>query len=155
MNPSSSPGWYRERAPGRLINYGVSIGYIGVRMLALISQARQRGLDVTTEAYPYNRGSTRIESALDDNWERMSDEDVLTGARSLRPRGEGHRASVERHGHANAPMRRCAQCANDCANARIRNPRMNRPIPNPQSAMDRLTARQQPASASSPCPGRT
>lgn len=46
------------------------------RMLALISEARQRGLDVTTEAYPYNRGSTRIESALYDNWERMSDEDI-------------------------------------------------------------------------------
>jgi len=46
------------------------------RMLALISEARQRGLDVTTEAYPYNRGSTRIESAVYDNWERMSDEDI-------------------------------------------------------------------------------
>ncbi|MCC7033572.1 MAG: amidohydrolase family protein [Acidobacteria bacterium] len=46
------------------------------RMLVLISEARQRGLDVTTEAYPYNRGSTRIESALYDNWERMSDEDI-------------------------------------------------------------------------------
>jgi len=46
------------------------------RMLVLISEARQRGLDVTTEAYPYNRGSTRIESAVYDNWERMSDEDI-------------------------------------------------------------------------------
>jgi len=46
------------------------------RMLALITDAQRRGLDVTTEAYPYNRGSTRIESALYDNWERMSDDDI-------------------------------------------------------------------------------
>jgi N-acyl-D-aspartate/D-glutamate deacylase len=43
------------------------------RMLQLIGEAQARGLDVTTEAYPYNRGSTRIESALYDNWQQMSD----------------------------------------------------------------------------------
>jgi N-acyl-D-aspartate/D-glutamate deacylase len=43
------------------------------RMLQLIGEAQTRGLDITTEAYPYNRGSTRIESALYDNWEQMSD----------------------------------------------------------------------------------
>lgn len=43
------------------------------RMLQLIGEAQTRGLDVTTEAYPYNRGSTRIESALYDNWQQMSD----------------------------------------------------------------------------------
>lgn len=42
-------------------------------MLQLVAEARARGLDVTTEAYPYNRGSTRIESALYDNWEQLSD----------------------------------------------------------------------------------
>jgi len=46
------------------------------RMLALIGDAQARGIDVTTEAYPYNRGSTRIESALYDNWERMTDEEI-------------------------------------------------------------------------------
>jgi N-acyl-D-aspartate/D-glutamate deacylase len=46
------------------------------RMLALIGDAQSRGLDVTTEAYPYNRGSTRIESALYDNWERMTDAEI-------------------------------------------------------------------------------
>ena len=46
------------------------------RMLALIGDAQSRGIDITTEAYPYNRGSTRIESALYDNWERMSDADI-------------------------------------------------------------------------------
>jgi dihydroorotase len=36
--------------------------------LAMIRGARERGLDVTTEAYPYTAGSTRIESALFDHW---------------------------------------------------------------------------------------
>jgi dihydroorotase len=38
------------------------------RMLGIIEQARQRGLDVTTEAYPYTAGMTRIESFLFDSW---------------------------------------------------------------------------------------
>jgi N-acyl-D-aspartate/D-glutamate deacylase len=46
------------------------------RMLELIGEAQQRGMDVTTEAYPYNRGSTRIESSLYDNWQEMSDEAI-------------------------------------------------------------------------------
>ncbi len=37
--------------------------------LAAIDAARADGLDVTTEAYPYTAGSTRLESALfDDGW---------------------------------------------------------------------------------------
>jgi len=36
--------------------------------------ARERGLDVTTEAYPYNRGSTLIESHLFDDWKSYPDE---------------------------------------------------------------------------------
>jgi N-acyl-D-aspartate/D-glutamate deacylase len=43
------------------------------RMLQMIGEAQARGFDVTTEAYPYNRGSTRIESSLYDNWEQRSD----------------------------------------------------------------------------------
>lgn len=46
------------------------------RMLAMIADAQKRGLDVTTEAYPYNRGSTRIESSLYDDWERLSAEAI-------------------------------------------------------------------------------
>ena len=45
-------------------------------MLQVIADANARGMDVTTEAYPYNRGSTGIESALYDNWERLSDEAI-------------------------------------------------------------------------------
>ena len=43
------------------------------RILQMIGEAQARKIDVTTEAYPYNRGSTRIESALYDNWQQMSD----------------------------------------------------------------------------------
>ena len=42
--------------------------------LALVEGARQRGLDVTTEAYPYSAGMTRIESALLDQFEGATDE---------------------------------------------------------------------------------
>jgi len=38
------------------------------RMLAMVADARKRGLDVTTEAYPYTAGATRIESAVLDEW---------------------------------------------------------------------------------------
>lgn len=37
--------------------------------MRLIRAARSQGIDVTTEAYPYTAGSTRIESALFDDWE--------------------------------------------------------------------------------------
>lgn len=42
--------------------------------LDMIRGAQARGLDVSTEAYPYTAGSTRIESALFDSWEGRSDE---------------------------------------------------------------------------------
>jgi N-acyl-D-aspartate/D-glutamate deacylase len=41
--------------------------------LQLIRGARERGLDVTTEAYPYTASSTLIESALFDSWEGADD----------------------------------------------------------------------------------
>ncbi|HUQ94791.1 MAG TPA: amidohydrolase family protein [Bryobacteraceae bacterium] len=37
-------------------------------MLDIIAEAREHGIDVTTEAYPYTAGSTRIESAVFDSW---------------------------------------------------------------------------------------
>lgn len=36
--------------------------------MQMIRGAQQRGLDVTTESYPYSAGSTLIQSALFDNW---------------------------------------------------------------------------------------
>ena len=39
-------------------------------LLEMITGARQRGLDVTTECYPYTAGMTKIESALfDEGWQ--------------------------------------------------------------------------------------
>jgi N-acyl-D-aspartate/D-glutamate deacylase len=40
-----------------------AMGYIG-EFLQLIAEARKRGVDVTTEAYPYNAGSTTIGAAV-------------------------------------------------------------------------------------------
>jgi dihydroorotase len=39
-----------------------------VRMLGIIAEARFRGVDITTECYPYTAGATRIESFLFDTW---------------------------------------------------------------------------------------
>ncbi len=44
-------------------------------VMEMIRGARERGVDVTTESYPYTAGSTRIESALFDAWEGLADED--------------------------------------------------------------------------------
>lgn len=41
--------------------------------LSMIEAARSRGQDVTTEAYPYEAGATRIESALFDEWASQDD----------------------------------------------------------------------------------
>jgi cytosine/adenosine deaminase-related metal-dependent hydrolase len=44
-----------------------------IHELDMIRGARTRGLDVTTEAYPYNRGMTEIQSALYNNRENEPD----------------------------------------------------------------------------------
>ena len=43
--------------------------------LNLIKRAQAEGVEVATECYPYNRGSTFIESHLFDEWEEYSDEE--------------------------------------------------------------------------------
>jgi len=63
-------------APLHIVHINSTGGNDVGRMLALITDAQTRAIDITTEAYPYNRGSTRIESALYDNWERLSDEEI-------------------------------------------------------------------------------
>ncbi len=61
-----------------------------VEFLALIDRSHSSGQDVTTEAYPYSAGNTRIESALFDDWESYPDERfqiyqwVATGERLTR-----------------------------------------------------------------------
>ena len=44
--------------------------------LARIERAQARGVDVTTEAYPYNRGSTLIQSHLFNQWQDYTDEEL-------------------------------------------------------------------------------
>ena len=44
--------------------------------LALIEQAQASGIDITVEAYPYNRGSTLIQSHLFNEWENYTDEEL-------------------------------------------------------------------------------
>jgi N-acyl-D-aspartate/D-glutamate deacylase len=42
-------------------------------MLEMIAGARKRGLDITTEAYPYTAGETRLDSAIfDGNWQQQT-----------------------------------------------------------------------------------
>jgi dihydroorotase len=43
--------------------------------LRKIDQARSLGIDVTTEAYPYEASMTKIESALFDDWESWDDDE--------------------------------------------------------------------------------
>ena len=44
--------------------------------LARIRAAQAEGVDITTECYPYNRGSSYIDSHAFDNWQEMSDEEI-------------------------------------------------------------------------------
>ena len=59
--------------PLHIVHVNSTGGSTVPRILQMIGEAQGRKIDVTTEAYPYNRGSTRIESALYDNWQQMSD----------------------------------------------------------------------------------
>ena len=47
-------------------------------MLQIITEARSRGLDVTTEAYPYTAGMSEIQSANYDGWESWPNERFAT-----------------------------------------------------------------------------
>ena len=50
------------------VHLNSSSGELAPTVLSLIRGARDRGIDITTEAYPYTAGSTRIESASYDSW---------------------------------------------------------------------------------------
>ncbi len=69
-----------------------------VGFLAMIEKARANGQDITTEAYPYEAGQTRIESALFDDWETWNDDQfkihqwVKTGERLTRETFAKYRA---------------------------------------------------------------
>jgi dihydroorotase len=73
-----------------IVHMNSSAGDLAKTTLAMIRGARSLGVDVTTEAYPYTAGSTRLESALFDSWVDRPDEDYhnlqwpLTGERLTR-----------------------------------------------------------------------
>lgn len=60
-------------APLHIVHIQSTGGPNVVEELRLISEARARGIDVTTEAYPYTRGMTSIQSALFDHRENEPD----------------------------------------------------------------------------------
>ncbi len=45
------------------------------KMLQIIADAKSHGMDITTEAYPYTAGATRIESASFQGWEKRPESD--------------------------------------------------------------------------------
>ena len=58
-----------------IVHMNSSAGESAPAALELIRGARARGVDVTTEAYPYTASASRIESALFDGWAGRSPED--------------------------------------------------------------------------------
>lgn len=58
-----------------IVHMNSSANELAQTTLEMIRGARERGIDITTESYPYTAGSTRIESALFDAWEGLTDED--------------------------------------------------------------------------------
>lgn len=61
-------------APLHIVHINSSGRDLIPQYLEVIRKAQEEGVDVTTECYPYNRGSTFIESHLFDDWETYSDE---------------------------------------------------------------------------------
>ena len=80
----------RAGAPLHIVHANSSAGGQINEFLSTIEVAQASGQDVTTEAYPYSAGMTRIESALFDNWENWDEEQfgihqlVSTGERLTR-----------------------------------------------------------------------
>jgi hypothetical protein len=85
-------------APLHVVHVNSSGGQQVASFLEAIEGARARGLDVTTESYPYTAGSSRIESALYADWESWPDERfarlqwVATGERLTRETFRKYRA---------------------------------------------------------------
>ena len=81
-----------------IVHMNSTAGELARTTLEMIRGARDGGLDVTTEAYPYTAGSTFIESALFDSWEGRDDESYqllqwpVTGERLTRETFQQYRA---------------------------------------------------------------
>lgn len=61
-------------APLHVVHINSSGAERAGQYLELIAKAQKEGIDVTTECYPYNRGSTLIEAHLFNDWETQSDD---------------------------------------------------------------------------------
>lgn len=64
----------QTKAPLHVVHINSSGTAATREMLQMIADARKRGLDVTTEAYPYTAGMTEIQSANLDSYEKGPDE---------------------------------------------------------------------------------
>jgi dihydroorotase len=64
----------KSGAPLHIVHLNSSGGERAGRYLEIIAQAQKDGIDVTTECYPYNRGSTLIQSHPYNNWETFNDD---------------------------------------------------------------------------------
>ena len=62
------------KAPLHVVHINSSGGAATREMLELIGNARTRGMDVTTEAYPYAAGMTEIQSANLDEYQNASEQ---------------------------------------------------------------------------------
>lgn len=77
-------------AAAHIVHIQSSGGEDTPKMLALIQGARSRGLDITTEVYPYTASMSPIEAADNDDWQSWPDkkfarfEWALTGERLTR-----------------------------------------------------------------------
>lgn len=69
-------------APLHIVHIQSSQGVDTTQALRVVEEARARGMDVTTEMYPYTAGMNRIEAAPWDEWaehpERFTDADFQT-----------------------------------------------------------------------------
>ncbi|MEP6506888.1 MAG: amidohydrolase family protein [Gemmatimonadales bacterium] len=85
-------------APLHIVHANSSFGGDAPKLFEIIQAARSRGLDVTTETYPYITAATEIQSAGFDNWKTWSAERFNrfiwppTGERLTRASFEKYRA---------------------------------------------------------------
>lgn len=61
-------------APLHIVHANSSFGSDAPKLFDMIAAARRRGLDVTTEAYPYTASMTSIRAAPFDDWQTWPDE---------------------------------------------------------------------------------
>jgi Amidohydrolase family len=84
-------------APLQIVHANSSYSSDVGRFFQMIDAARQRGLDITTECYPYTAGMHPIEAALYEDWKSWADKDFeryewpATGERLTRQSFEHYR----------------------------------------------------------------